>query len=81
MSLQYIKLNDIYKINIHDIDSILTESNTFLKTHSIHYYSDLHNFKNFYSKKDIINILISTNVDFLNSTSKFKQLLNIDFYI
>ena len=81
MSLQYIKLNDIYKINIHDIDSILTESNTFLKTHSIHYYSDLNNLKNFYSKKDIINILISTNVDFLNSASKFKQLLNIDFYI
>ena len=79
MSLQYIKLTDIYKIIIYDIDSILTENNTFLKTHSIHYYQDIL-IKNL-SKKNLINILISNNEDFLNIRSKFKQLLNINFYI
>ena len=79
MSLQYIKLTDIYKIIIYDIDSILTENNTFLKTHSIHYYQDTL-IKNL-SKKNLINILISNNEDFLNIRSKFKQLLNINFYI
>jgi hypothetical protein len=81
MSLHYIKLNDIFKTNIYDIDSFISENNTILKTHAIKYYSNTNNLKKNTNKKDCINILLSSKNDFLSIKSKINELSNIDFYI